>query len=75
GHDFALKQDRFGRQRLSNGTAEARRVYEVSNGGYTSTGGIVRLRNVDPLTGITSLTGQQREAGQRFRDDFERAAR
>ncbi|TIU64932.1 MAG: hypothetical protein E5W15_25915, partial [Mesorhizobium sp.] len=55
--------------------AEARRVYEVSNGGYTSTGGIVRLRNVDPLTGITSLTRQQREAGQRFRDDFERAAR
>ncbi|AZO70380.1 MAG: hypothetical protein E5V92_30690 [Mesorhizobium sp.] len=75
GHDFALKQDRFGRQRLSNGTAEARRVYEVSNGGYTSTGGIVRLRNVDPLTGITSLTGQQREAGQRFRDDFERSQR
>lgn len=75
GHDFALKQDRFGRQRLSNGTAEARRVYEVSNGGYTSTGGIVRLRNVDPLTGITSLTRQQREAGQRFRDDFERSQR
>jgi hypothetical protein len=75
GHDFALKADAFGRQRLTPGTAEARRVYEVSNGGYTSTGGIVRLRNVDPLAGITSLTRQQREAGQRFRDDFERAAR
>ncbi|MDX8448049.1 DUF6456 domain-containing protein [Mesorhizobium captivum] len=75
GHDFALKADRFGRQRLTPGTAEARRVYEVSNGGYTSTGGIVRLRNVDPLTGITSLSRQQREAGQRFRDDFERAER
>ncbi|RWM37915.1 DUF6456 domain-containing protein [Mesorhizobium sp.] len=75
GHDFALKQDAFGRQRLTSGTAEARRVYEVSNGGYTSTGGIVRLRNVDPLVGITSLTRQQREAGQRFRDDFERAVR
>ncbi|TGS16104.1 hypothetical protein EN852_010835 [Mesorhizobium sp. M2E.F.Ca.ET.209.01.1.1] len=75
GHDFALKPDAFGRQRLTAGTAEARRVYEVSNGGYTSTGGIVRLRNVDPLTGITSLTRQQREAGQRFRDDFERATR
>ncbi|RUU51955.1 DUF6456 domain-containing protein [Mesorhizobium sp. M2C.T.Ca.TU.002.02.1.1] len=75
GHDFALKQDAFGRQRLTTGTAEARRVYEVSNGGYTSTGGIVRLRNVDPLVGITSLSRQQREAGGRFRDDFERSQR
>lgn len=75
GHDFALREDGFGRQRLTAGTAEARRVYDVSNGGYTSTGGVVRLRNVDPLTGITSLTRQQREAGQRFRDDFERALR
>jgi hypothetical protein len=75
GHDFALKPDAFGRQRLTPGTAEARRVYEVSNGGYTSTGGVVRLRSVDPLKGITSLTRQQREAGQRFRDDFERSQR
>ena len=35
----------------------------------------MRVRNVDPLVGITSLTRQQREAGQRFRDDFERASR
>ncbi|BCG95598.1 DUF6456 domain-containing protein [Mesorhizobium sp. 131-2-1] len=75
GHDFALKEDAFGRQRLTAGTAEARRLYEVSNGGYTSTGGIVRLRNVDPLVGITSLSRQQREAGGRFRNDFERAHR
>ena len=75
GHDFALSDDAFGRKRLAAGTAEARRVYEVSNDGYTSTGGIVRVRNVDPLVGITSLTRQQREAGQRFRDDFERASR
>ncbi|MBZ9816452.1 DUF6456 domain-containing protein [Mesorhizobium sp. CA7] len=75
GHDFALKTDAFGRQRLTPGTAEARRVYEVSNGGYTSTAGVVRLRNVDPLTGITSLSRQQREAGGRFRDDFERSQR
>jgi len=75
GHDFALKPDAFGRQRLTPGTAEARRVYEVSNGGFTAAGGAVRLRNVDPLKGITSLTRQQREAGERFRDDFERAAR
>jgi hypothetical protein len=75
GHDFALKQDAFGRQRLTPGTAEASRVYEVSNSGHTSTGGIVRLRNVDPLVGITSLSRQQREAGGRFRDDFERSQR
>ncbi|PTE08481.1 DUF6456 domain-containing protein [Mesorhizobium helmanticense] len=70
GHDFALKDDRFGRKRLAAGTAEARRVYEVSNDGYTSTGGIVRVRTIDPLTGITSLTHQQREAGLRYREDF-----
>lgn len=70
GHDFALKDDAFGRKRLAAGTEEARRVYEVSNDGYTSTGGIVRVRNVDPLTGITSLSRQQREAGIRYRQDF-----
>lgn len=75
GHDFALRDDRFGRKRLTTGTQEAARIYEVSNGGYTSTGGIVRVRNVDPLLGITSLTRQQREAGMRFRGDFERASR
>ena len=74
GHDFALKDDAFGRKRLAAGTLEARRVYEVSNDGYTSTGGIVRVRNVDPLTGITSLSRQQREAGMRYREDF-RASR
>ena len=71
GHDFALSEDAFGRKRLATGTAEARRVYEVSNDGYTSTGGIVRVRNVDPLLGITSLSRQQREAGQRYREDFQ----
>ncbi|PDQ21945.1 hypothetical protein CN311_06380 [Mesorhizobium sanjuanii] len=70
GHDFALKDDRFGRKRLATGTAEARRVYEVSNDGHTSTGGIVRVRTIDPLTGITSLSHQQREAGLRYREDF-----
>ena len=71
GHDFALSDDAFGRKRLAAGTAEARRVYEVSNDGYTSTGGIVRVRTVDPLVGITSLSRQQREAGQRYREDFQ----
>lgn len=70
GHDFALKDDAFGRKRLAAGTLEARRVYEVSNDGFTSTGGIVRVRNVDPLLGITSLSAQQREAGLRYRLDF-----
>ncbi|RUU45561.1 hypothetical protein EOC93_06585 [Mesorhizobium sp. M6A.T.Ce.TU.002.03.1.1] len=70
GHDFALKDDAFGRKRLAVGTLEARRVYEVSNDGHTATGGIVRVRNVDPLTGITSLSRQQREAGMRYREDF-----
>jgi hypothetical protein len=73
GHDFALREDAFGRKRLAAGTLEARRVYEVSNDGFTSTGGIVRVRNVDPLLGITSLSGQQREAGLRYRHDFQRS--
>ncbi|TGQ64065.1 hypothetical protein EN829_021090 [Mesorhizobium sp. M00.F.Ca.ET.186.01.1.1] len=71
GHDFALREDAFGRKRLASGTLEARRVYEVSNDGHTSTGGIVRVRNVDPLLGITSLSRQQREAGLRYRQDFQ----
>ena len=70
GHDFALKDDEFGRSRLAAGTLEAARVYEVSNDGYTATGGIVRVRTVDPLIGITSLSRQQREAGLRYREDF-----
>lgn len=70
GHDFALKDDAFGRKRLAAGTLEARRVYEVSNDGYTSTGGIVRVRSIDPLAGVTSLSRQQREAGMRYREDF-----
>ncbi|WP_246738955.1 hypothetical protein [Mesorhizobium sp. NZP2234] len=42
--------------------ARSRRVYEVSNDGYISTGGIERVRTVDPLVGVTSLSRQQREA-------------
>ncbi|MBN9552483.1 MAG: hypothetical protein J0H31_27420 [Alphaproteobacteria bacterium] len=75
GHDFAIRKDEHGRDRLLSGTAEARRVYEVSNDGYISTGGIARVRNVDPLKGIASLTHKQREAGARYRADFELAAR
>ncbi|ESX31953.1 DUF6456 domain-containing protein [Mesorhizobium sp. M1060] len=75
GHDFAVQKDDHGRDRLIAGTADARRIYDVSNGGYISTGGIARVRNVDPLKGISSLTYKQREAGARYRADFELAAR
>ncbi|RVA62755.1 DUF6456 domain-containing protein [Mesorhizobium sp. M7A.F.Ca.CA.001.08.1.1] len=70
GHDFALRNDAFGRKRLAAGTLEAARVYEVSNDGCAATGGIVRLRAIDALVGITSLSRQQREAGLRYREDF-----
>ncbi|MER9105842.1 DUF6456 domain-containing protein [Mesorhizobium sp. M0848] len=70
GHDFALRDDAFGRKRLAAGTLEAARVYEVSNDGYAATGGIVRMRAIDALIGITSLSRQQREAGLRYREDF-----
>ncbi|MER8410374.1 DUF6456 domain-containing protein [Mesorhizobium sp. M1342] len=70
GHDFALRDDAFGRKRLAAGTLEAARVYEVSNDGYAATGGIVRVRAIDALIGITSLSRQQREAGLRYREDF-----
>jgi hypothetical protein len=74
GHDFALRDDAFGRKRLAAGTLEAARVYEVSNDGYAATGGIVRVRAIDALIGITSLSRQQREAGIRYREDFRTSA-
>ncbi|ESZ23326.1 MULTISPECIES: DUF6456 domain-containing protein [unclassified Mesorhizobium] len=70
GHDFALRDDAFGRKRLAAGTLEAARVYEVSNDGHAAAGGIVRVRAIDALIGITSLSRQQREAGLRYREDF-----
>lgn len=69
GHEEALQIDQHGRQRLIKGTAESAREYDLSKGG------IVRVRNVDPLKGILSLTHKQREAGARYRADFELAAR
>lgn len=35
----------------------------------------MRVRNVDPPKGISSLTAKQRVAGERYRADFELAAR
>ncbi|MBN9079652.1 MAG: hypothetical protein BGN87_18375 [Rhizobiales bacterium 65-79] len=69
GHHEALQFDEYGRQRLIHGTAESVRKYDLSKTG------IVRVRNVDPLKGISSLTHKQREAGERYRADFELAAR
>jgi len=69
GHYEAIRFDEYGRQRLTMGTAEAARQYDLSKGG------IVRVRNVNPLKGISSLSAKQREAGQRYRADFELAAR
>ena len=74
GHDFALTQDEHGRTRLIAGSADAARVYDVSNGGYVSTGGIVRVRKINPLSGIPSLTDQQRAAGLKFGEVFEYCA-
>lgn len=69
GHIEALQLDEHGRHRLIRGTAEAARSYDLSKGG------IVRVRNIDPLKGILSLTHKQREAGERYRADFELATR
>lgn len=68
GHDFALTVDGHGRTRLRTGTAESARRYE------TAGSGVVRIRNVDPLVGISSLTVRQQEAGKRYREQFEACA-
>jgi hypothetical protein len=69
GHSFALSMDEHGRDRLSNGTAESARLYDLTTAGY------VRVRNIDPLKGISSLSERQRGAGARYREDFEIANR
>ena len=55
--------------RFIKGTAEAARKHDLGDTG------VVWVRNVDPLKGISSLTHKQREAGQRYRADLELAAR
>lgn len=70
GHDFGIKLDEFKRERLAVGTAEAEREYEIATGGKS-----VRVRNIDPLKGIGSLTERHREAGHKYREDFEYSAR
>jgi len=66
GHNFALRRDQHGRERLVPGTAESLRRYDLASGGKA-----VRVRSADPLAAISSLTPAQRRAGQAFRDDFE----
>ncbi|MER9459692.1 hypothetical protein NKI80_07280 [Mesorhizobium sp. M0387] len=75
GHGFGLRIDEFGRERLVAGTMEATRIYEISNGGYVALGGVARIRNVDPLKGISSLNDDQRNAARQYRDVFEYASR
>lgn len=65
GLDYALTVDQHGRERLVAGTAEASRKLEKSPSG------VVRVRTVDPLVGISSLSWQQRDAGKRYREAFE----
>jgi hypothetical protein len=66
GHEHGLKIDVFGRTRLYTGTAESLRQYEEG-----ARSGIVRVRNIDPLIGISSLSDQQRKAGEKYRKDYE----
>lgn len=67
-HDFPLAMDSYGRERVPNSTAEGSRQYEET------VIGIIRLKTADPLKTITGLSDRQRNAGLRFRADYEVAA-
>lgn len=69
GHEFAVKPDQYGRSRLVTGTAESKRQYERS-----PRSGIIRVRDIDPLVGISSLSAPQRKAGLAYRDDYQACA-
>lgn len=68
-HDFPLALDGYGRERVPQITAESRREYVE-----TPVTGIIRLKTADPLKTITGLSARQRNAGLRFRSDYEIAA-
>jgi hypothetical protein len=68
-HDFPLALDGYGRERVPQITAESRREYVE-----TPITGIIRLKTADPLKTITGLSARQRNAGLRFRSDYEVAA-
>lgn len=67
-HDHMIRKDEFGRDRLVRGADQ--RQFDIG-----SMKAVVRVRNVDPLAGIMSLTWQQRKAGARYRADFETCER
>jgi hypothetical protein len=67
-HDHMIRKDEFGRDRLVRGADQ--RQFDIG-----SMKSVVRVRNVDPLAGIMSLTWQQRKAGARYRADFETCER
>lgn len=65
GHDFALTTDEHGRMRMAYGTVGSKRLYDLTSAGY------VRLRQVDPLKGIMSLSDGHRAAGTKYRETAE----
>ncbi len=69
GHEFAIGKDEHKRDRVVK-TATANRDYDIGNDRS-----VVRVRNVDPLKGMSSLTVKQRAAGKRYREDYEIVAR
>lgn len=68
-HDFAIYKDEFKRDRVVP-IATANRSYDI--GGMKT---VVRVRNVDPLQGLSALTFQQRQAGARYREVYETCIR
>lgn len=68
-HDFSIRKDQHGRDRVTL-TAISGRDYDIGN-----MKSVVRVRNVDPLKGMSTLSWQQREVGKRYRDAYEICAR
>lgn len=66
-HGFDLLRDEFGRERVPNDTADGSRRFDESKTG------ILRVRTADPLRDL-DLSPRQRNAGLRYRADFETAS-
>lgn len=62
GHDFALKLDSNGRERLRGGTAESVREYEIRDSGS------VAVRSFDPVSTLVHLSDEQKAAALKYRD-------
>lgn len=67
--NYALGKDAHGRDRMAP-IAISSRDYDIGN-----MKSVVRVRNVDPLHGMSSLSWQQRKAGKTYREDYEICAR